>query len=301
MIKAFVSILILFMQFPLEVYSQKYNPTIGNSNKWNIVETFEATGTKTYIADRDTIISGFTYKIYELTSDIRDIAYIREDTVSRKIFVRPGEFVQDTNEYVLYDFSLSELDSLPLYAFSYWGIDNLGYFQIDSIREIEILEGITRVFHLHENENTSPVWHRLPVWIEGCGSIGDFIHPGVSAIDHMWGELSCFFRNEIQVYQSPKYDSCMIFVDGIQSPERTDFLGAYPNPFQNSIHLYSEIPQNVGIRIINSSGQIVYLNPLIEITENEVDLSTVPDGVLILQIFGEKLRMNTILIKQTDR
>lgn len=287
-------------------FGQFYNPTIGDSNMWNIIETFEATNTRTNVANRDTIINGLNYRKFEEVfygvNTVYDcIAYIREDTLDQKIFIRTGDFLQDTIEYVLYDFSLNEGDSIQLYGITYWEVDSMGYYQVDSISEIELNGQIHKKFFLSGDPYVYPDRPENPIWIEGVGSLGDFMHPGISVDEFTRGVLSCFFKNGIKVFQSPDYDSCMVFFGDIEKHGNHGQIKVYPNPFKNSICILSEIPQDLRINIVNSLGQVVYSNRFFSISENEVNLSSFSDGVFIIQVYNDEFVLNQIIIKQADR
>ena len=69
-----------------------------------------------------------------------------EDTIERKVYTLKQDI--DTSENIYYDFSLKEKDSI--YLREAWHVyDTSGFWiWVDSIRNIEILEGSRRVFYL---------------------------------------------------------------------------------------------------------------------------------------------------------
>jgi hypothetical protein len=291
----------LFVLISTEISAQEYHPALGDTNVWKIVSTFESTLTETYSTKRDTVFNGRYYKEFGLSYFLNVFGYIREDSIAKKIYIRPTENHQDTNEYVMYDFSLEVNDSIELFNIDSWQLVSLGLYTVDSIKLIYI-DGIERKkFFLTGEPYVYPGRNENPVWIEGIGSIGHFLYPGISVDEMNLGELSCFFKDNKHIYQSPKFNSCDIFIIGINETKNKNSFEIYPNPFNNNLTIKFNYANKTNIRIINNMGQIVYLKKSIIIDNLDLDLSFLEDNLYILQIFNNEMYETQKIIKKTKR
>ncbi|MBI4646943.1 MAG: hypothetical protein HY738_10215 [Bacteroidia bacterium] len=223
--KTIVPLFIAFI-IPAFSFSQEYHPMLGDTNVWKVRYQFEGISTETFATKGDTTIDSMTYKLIGWVEAANELAYLREDSIEQKVYCHPPADVNFSGEYVFYDFSLTENDSILL--LDYVGFespyDTLGYYYVDSIRVINIYEGQRRIFYLRSL--SCPYWEycEYPVWIEGVGTLGHTLHPGQSPMEWPLCEdceyfLSCFFRNDILVYQSQEsieYETCDIDISNIE-------------------------------------------------------------------------------------
>jgi hypothetical protein len=187
------------------------------------------------------------------------VAYIREDTVAKKIFATSGS-PTDSSEYVFYDFSLQVGDTFK----SKHAVHVVA--AIDSV----IINGLYHKVWYLGNINSDPGWGSLDaILIEGIGNIEDPAQPIRSSrmfeADY-W--LTCFTNNGTQPVLSHKigtyFDndtSCgMTFGLGVKQLQNGNSLvKVIPNP----INEYSKITfphsiQSGSLTILNSIGQVIF-------------------------------------------
>ncbi|HMT29164.1 MAG TPA: T9SS type A sorting domain-containing protein [Bacteroidia bacterium] len=165
----------------------------------------------------DTIINSLNYKIIlqqEYNMPLGDCVYgyLREDTVSQKVYFMDNQFAP---EELLYDFSMVPGDSILLNFYQTFGFYTSGYFHLDSISTMNIPAGSRRIFYL--NNHMAPTWMPLE-WIESVGHPGHqiYTHSGnmggglfsmlcYDNIDRtFYQQLTCFEHSAQKVY----FDSC---------------------------------------------------------------------------------------------
>lgn len=299
--RKFLKIWFLLVLISIEISAQEYHPTLGDTNVWKIVSTFESTLTETYSTKKDTVLDGRNYKEFGLVDFLNVYGYIREDSVARKIYIRPLETHNDTNEYVMYDFSLAENDSIELFSINDWLLESMGFYTVDSIKLTNIDGTQRKKFFLSGKPHVYYGVRENPVWIEGIGSLGNFLYPGISVDEMNLGELSCFFKDNKLIYHSPKFDSCDVFIMGTNETKNKNTFEIYPIPFDNYLTVKFNYSNNASIRIINKMGQIVYLRKSIKIDNLNLDLSFLEDNLYILQIFNNEMLETKKIIKKTKR
>jgi hypothetical protein len=213
-------------------YGQDYHPMLGDSNEWYVWHTFEGTYTEYFGAKGDTLINGRHYKLFlysdfyrpEFPISFDTIGYLREDTITRKIY-----WLCDTIEDVYYDFSLNDNDSIFI------NIDKSTkvLYYVDSIRNANTLEGNRKIIYLSGNILGDA---EFPIWIESVGTIGNPMYPEITP--YQVGELSCFYKNNDKVYQSIKSQGigkCLLNDIGVINANGD--LVVYPNPTNSVIHV----------------------------------------------------------------
>ncbi len=295
-----VLFLALILSFP-ESSGQTYHTMLGNNNEWNIISTFESTITLSYWAFGDTTINGVEYKILGGDGYPDPIAFLREDSLNRKIYFRTGDFLADTVEYILYDFSLNVDDSIMLYSLSYWELDNLGYYHIDSINNITLNGEKHQKYFLSAEPYVYPDRNEKPIWIEGIGSLGELLHPGISVDLWNLGELSCFYKNGVQLYHSLNFDSCFIFQSGIDNSLEKEDIIIYPNPCTNVLNIESRSRNILVVEVYNPQGFLLYQ----EVYENEEKIvmktDFMDDGLYFIRIKNDENQIVKPFIKLGER
>lgn len=299
--RKFLKIWFLFVLISIEISAQEYHPTLGDTNVWKIVSTFESTLTETYSTKKDTVLGGRNYKEFGLSNFLNVYGYIREDSVAQKIYIRPLETHNDTSEYVMYDFSLAINDSIELFSINDWLSESMGFYTVDSIKLTNIDGTQRKKFFLSGKPHVYYGVKENPVWIEGIGSLGNFLYPGISVDEMNLGELSCFFKDSKLIYHSSKFDSCDVFIMGTNETKNKNTLEIYPIPFDNYLTIKFNYPNKASIRIINKMGQIVYFKKSIKIDNLNLDLSFLEDNLYILQIFNNEMLETKKIIKKTKR
>lgn len=283
---------LLVIAFVLIVISmgnaQDYIPMLGNSNQWYVLQVSEGGGTGIFMTKGDTLINNKIYKILGV-QNFADIAgFIREEIIDRKVYMMPNS-IKDTFEIVYFDFSLNENDSILLYSINY---DSLGYFKVDSFREISTSAGFRRAIYL---SNTRwDYWSYKPVWVEGIGTLGSIdCREGSPLL--VLGELSCFFKDGVKIYQSEfskELDTCIIEWSGIEDFELQSDIMFYPNPAgsETTIKVKNDYPFSV--YIFDIYGQL-----LLEVkNQTKIDLNNLSNGTYLIKVIVQEDIYTEILI-----
>ena len=237
----------------------------------------------------DTIVNGNTY--FKINySDSAGVAFtgintmLREDS-SGKIFQR---YLNDTIEFLLYDFGVSEGDTV------YLNYDDCAII-IDSIRTISLGSETRKVVfpRIAGFANCFPTGgggHFLEeklMWIEGIGSNAGLLYPsGGEMVDGMlW--LTCFRENDTLKYGSV----CNEFYTGIGNPSGKQELAITPNPTDGrfEIKISNAIDVNCAVKVYNSVGKCVLQEtPRFSEPGFRMDISSQPDGFYFVEISSGK-------------
>ena len=254
----------------------EYIPMLGNTNQWYVLYSPEGAYTNIITTKGDTLIRNKTYKIlgYQHIANIPE--FIREDTIERKVYMLPNS-IKDTFEIVYFDFSLNENDSILLYSTDY---DSLGYFRVDSVRNISTLAGIRRAIYLNDLR-IFPYW-TTPVWVEGIGTLG--------TIDcrECWpefekGELNCFYKDGVKIYQSKfsrSLDTCIIGWSGVDDFESKSVVVVYPNPATSEINIKLKNDLPFKVYIFDLYGRLCLEGK----NRTKIDLNNLSNGTYILKV-----------------
>lgn len=276
---------ILFIQ---GINAQKYEPMLGDTTLWYVLYD----GTYVYYAIDDTVFNNKTYKILNMTygrlkpsedifsADKTTFGYIREDTLKKKIYMLPYQVSnQDTLEIIYFDFSLSENDSLLLYDLNY---DSIGYFRVDSIRNFNTLAGNRRAFYLNNPKNIS--WEN-PIWVEGIGTLGNIELRDLPPQWYGYGELNCFFKDNIHIYQSElsmSQDSCLVFISSVEKLNSNPEITIYPVPATSEINIKTNNIFPFAFYLFNLEGKV-----LISINnQTNLDISNLSPGMYFYKLIN---------------
>ncbi|MBT0608729.1 T9SS type A sorting domain-containing protein [Aequorivita echinoideorum] len=197
------------------VQSQTYVPLLDNINEWQLTNCYSGCVTDIYYTDGDTIVDGKSYKILDGFHFISRKFLLREDVPERKIYLN---FIESTHsaETLLYDFSLSEGDSInirnPISPFP----TNGGYFLLDSIRNV-VSNGENHKKFFFSPTPSNPFSTGNAIWVEGVGSLSMINAPGGEPNINGAGHLSCYFKNAELYYSNlDSIDGCSPSVLDIQ-------------------------------------------------------------------------------------
>lgn len=200
--KKLTLIITIFSVF--EGFAQNYTPLLDQLNEWHFTTCNFGCITDVYYTDGDTIVNGKTYKILDGYHYIHRNVLLREDIDQQKVFITltAPQFIEDL---LLYDFSLTEGDSIemrnPITPFPVNG----GYFLLDSIRMLPLANENDYRHYYFSPTPSNTISTQKAQWIEGIGSLSLINAPGGHPNINQVGHLSCAFKN-VELFYS-KLDS----------------------------------------------------------------------------------------------
>lgn len=193
------SVIILHISvYAVSLRAQSYIPMLNGYSEWHVTNCYFGCNTDKYYTIGDTIINSLHYTFLDKYHYNRNFL-IREDTSSRKVYMRMLADTGNAREYLLYDFSAQVNDTLsvlnpgspyPKYA---------GSFMVDSIVLKPLVTNSHRFFYLHSLDTTVSITKNT-IWVEGIGSLCLINTPGAPPQINEVGQLSCFFHNGINEY-----------------------------------------------------------------------------------------------------
>lgn len=190
-------LLFLFIILSIFIQAQPYQKMLGEVNSWYSTSCFNGSCvTVDYHALDDTIINGKNYKFLDGYHYNRAML-IREDTLARQIFLHPLSGVFANQDVLAYDFSLNINDVMTLYNPNSPLPSNGGKFKVDSILVKTYLGNPLHTFYLSDINNTTNT-----IWVEGVGALSLINTPSAAPDLNGIGDLSCFYKNNIQIYES---------------------------------------------------------------------------------------------------
>lgn len=225
--------LFFLLFFGWGIKAQTYTSMLDNRNEWQVINCYQEDCFKDiYYTDGDTIVNGKSHKILDGYHYISRSFLLREELDVRKVYLTTL-INNQTDEYLLYDFSLQEGDSIemknPITPFP----PNGGYYKLDSIRTKPILGNNMGKFYYFSaaESNDSPETYK-PIWVEGVGSLSIVTAPGGHPNYYGVGQVSCFFKNgNLFYFDDAMQNSC----DSIFSTRDLN------NDFQVKFHVQNQI------------------------------------------------------------
>lgn len=204
--------LLLFFLIASYSFGQQYVPLLDSHNQWNFTTCYFGCLNDVYYTDGDTIINNKNYKILDGYHFISRTFLLRESIQDKQVFLSK---INDNSisEYLLYDFSLSEGDSIemtnPISPFPFHG----GKYILDSIRPKPLVNNINFRHFYFSPSNSNNVSTYPVIWIEGIGSKSLINAPGGYPDINGAGWLSCFYKNENLVFSQPENNSDCTYLD----------------------------------------------------------------------------------------
>jgi len=255
---------------------------LGNSNQWYIMIGGEGKRTDIYTTQGDTLINNKIYKILGCQDVYYIPGFIREDTLERKVYMLPNS-IKDTFEIVYFDFTLNENDSILLYSINY---DSLGYFKVDSVREISTLAGPRKALYLYSTKDYND-WTLQPTWVEGIGTLGAIDCREGFPISFVCGELNCYFKDGVKIYQSEfskALDTCIIECSGVEDFGSLSNIIIYPNlaTSETNIKVKNDLPFTV--YIFDLYGRLLFEAK----NQTKIDLNNLSNGTYLIKVIVQK-------------
>ena len=258
-----------------ELYCQSYLPLIGETKQWThyCVGMELSISSARYVVQEDTVITGELYKsIYHTDSAGTFIYYqkaLREDTLGKVYAQRYG----DTTEYLYYDFSLEQYDSIVVYA---WGTPQL--HTVDTVYNLMIYGSNRKIIRFNELTGAGSPY----IWIEGIGSLIGLLYDEL-----MWADQSCHLLcyEELGVsYQiDSAYNICWVYSVDIDERYNESEFRSYPNPAKTTVHFSSDNGKHAIVYSITGHKENV------SIVNDIIDVSHLPNGIYFLRV-GEETK-----------
>jgi len=210
--KTIITTILLFISFL--TFCQSAYQFADSTKKWNTIYygfwswgIAHCGGTKTNKLQGEVVFNDtIFFNVYEtqdsLQLDWGQIGYLREDTVSKKVYY--SEWLPEEIG-LLYDFNLLVGDSAIIDNY-YVGFEDV-LLICDSIDSININGSLKKRFYLH-----SPDYGGADIWIEGVGSKFGLLYSGVNCYGMTGGgtDLLCCSKNDTVIYMDSTYNSCYI-------------------------------------------------------------------------------------------
>jgi len=252
------------------------------------VKQIWAVNTEQYVIIGDVVYNGITYKhVFKedmSTGELTPTASIRQE--GQKVYI-----LGETTEEVMYDFSLENGDVTDLAC----GIWNNLYANVDYVN----INGTNRKrIRLTPEYGDNPNYDTIDTWLEGVGSLHDFIYCGPLEGGERY--LLCMSQNDSIIYQQPPFQKCYYSggIDSEDTHEVADLLGYQvltgleqtPNSdisvniSDDKIMVASSANEILsGVEIFNISGQKVYSEKL-NANQSEITINFLTVGVYFLKI-----------------
>ena len=230
---------VILLTFSITTFAQNYFPLIKPNLVWQIPhgdgrQICGIIDGHHYFFQGDTIISGIQYKIIRAnpimqinsgpycppfavdgSTDLISGAFIREDTIAKKVFIYDHG---NNSDALLYDFNLTSGDTL-FSDFAGAGAT----LTVDSVAAITLLNGAVRkIFYLNNSE----------YYIESIGGSQGLQFPIIQGIG-FWEVPGCMSENNIQIWGT----QCLGFV-GVEEIKSNN-PSIFPNPFDDILSINS--------------------------------------------------------------
>ncbi len=274
---------ICLILFSKTMRSQAYIPMLKYYGEWHVTNCNSGCSTDKYYTIGDTLINGLHYTFLDKFHYLKNFV-IREDTSSRKVYLRLLADPPPAKEYLLYDFSLQVNDTISVTNPGSPYPKYPGNFIIDSIVLKPLVNKNHRYFYLH-SEDTLTSYTKTTIWVEGVGSLCLINTPGALPQINGAGKLSCFFSNNINEYsQLDSITDCVsIYPVGIKEIKSNINYIVSQNFDSNSIIINSEQEEIVNIQIYSTDGKLEFEKYITD-KQSNINLSSFSKGLLLLKI-----------------
>lgn len=189
---------IILCFYNIDIKAQTYIPMLKYNSEWHVTNCNMGCSTDKYYTIGDTIIDGLHYKFLDQFHYLKNF-FIREDTITQKVYLRLRADMPPAKDYLLYDFSLQVNDTVSITNPGSPYPKYPGSFVLDSIVSKPLINYNHRFFYLHALD-TVTAQTKTTIWVEGIGSLCLINTPGAAPQINGVGQLSCFFSNNINEY-----------------------------------------------------------------------------------------------------
>jgi hypothetical protein len=242
-----------------------------------------------YFVDGDSTYNAYNYKKYYFTNDSivttgSFFALLRDDTINNKVFsIAAG----NTQEHLLYDFSLKLNDTVSVYPISFL------FWSGRILVKVDLIDSIFLGSNYHKRLKVSGVYQNTwydEYWIEGIGSTMGLFNSGITGIvafDIYYPTLLCFEKDGVTLYSNPYFNDCYeIYPVGITAPDMAFRLTIYPNPTNSSMVIDSDSKID-SYQILSATGKIL-LKGQVGLKSFTLDISDLPQGIYLVTLKTHK-------------
>lgn len=285
--KRLIFSILVFVSLHGNIQSQEYTPLLDTFNEWHFTTCYFGCLTDVYYTDGDTLVDGVPHKILDGYHYISRTFLLKEDVAERKVYLTKVNETSNS-EYLLYDFSLEEGDSIemqnPITPFPVNG----GYFTLDSIRLRPLADGEEyRHFYFSPSESNTISSHRAE-WIEGMGSRSIINAPGGFPDINDVGQVSCFFKNGSPFYVNlDSIDACNPVLSIFDITKPMDKINFRKGDHANSF-------------IFNGTNAVVWYG-VYDITGKRIssDILTAPESQLAVDLNGYSSGLYLVVLRNS--
>ncbi len=278
--------LILLLSFGA-AKSQDYTPLLDTVNQWHVTYCYFGCNTDVYYTDGDTIVNGKNHKILDGYHYISRTLLLREEVEDKKVYftriVSPTEIL----EYLIYDFSKQEGDTLqmmnPLSPFPEDG----GYFLLDSIVNRQLVDGEEYRHYYFTPTVSNTISSNNAVWVEGLGSLSIINAPGGDPDINGVGHVSCFFKNDDLFYTNlDSITGCepVLHVGDVKRP-LTAVFAVYDNEELITLHNTSAVQE---ITLYSLTGKFIDSKIYHNKEQIELSVKNLRSGIYLLHMTNTK-------------
>ena len=237
-------------------------------------------------------INGISYRIVDEDGIYFNGSYLlREDTITKQII----EYINDSTETILYDFSMQVGDTFWLPLTSNW---NLDFILLDSITDklvyfimsfpgaptITIKQTNPKIFYLSDS-----LFQTRFICIEGIGSVRGLCNPYEAHITDYITLICHFDATGYRDYHCNTDSSCTGPYSAISSTNER--VNIYPDPVKDILIVQVENVDN--IELYNIHGQIMYYG-----NERKINVSMLNPGIYIIRVYSNLGLIARKIIKQ---
>ncbi len=236
--------------------AQDYKPLLDNTNEWHFTNCYFGCLTDVYYTSEDTLVAGNNYKILDGFHYISRSFLLREDVPAQRVYLRKLSNNGNGQEYLLYDFSLEEGESMQMYNPITPFPEYAGTFVVDSIRARILEDGQAYKHYYFSPDPTNNISDNNCVWVEGVGSLSIINAPsGLPDINGV-GHLSCFFKQGELFYTNLDSISGCSPTLGNRPPQVQLKPRIVVDPAAQIIHVQSNSVFDV-LKLYNVNGQLL--------------------------------------------
>ncbi|UKN00637.1 T9SS type A sorting domain-containing protein [Paracrocinitomix mangrovi] len=285
----------------LSATAQNYRPLLKHFNEWHVVTCNNGCTEDVYFTDKDTLINGDHFHVLDGYHYISRTFLLREDTNDRQVFLYKIWDDKNSQEFLIYDFSLAVGDSVEIHNPISPLPSDPGYFRLDSTEWITLDDGEDYKFFYLTALNPGQAGTNNTIWVEGIGSLSLINTPGSMPLYDGAGNLSCFF-NQLTLHYSDTDsipNGCVqVNTDlGLLDAIADEHFKIYPNPANKQIQIELNTTLKPSfIKLVDSRGKIVYQND--EGSIEPIDVSVLENGLYFVHLKGEHFNETRKIIIQ---